>query len=159
MPEAAMDGVLATGTLALSALFFVLAGQFPHLAADPGGLALFPRVAAVLTGTASAAILVQALLRNAPRLRGRQWAPNSIADFLKNRRVELATFAFVALLPFAIQALGFVVAIFVFTAAVLAASRVRPLQLALTTILTTAGIYIAYAIVLGAVLPNGYLFQ
>ncbi len=154
-----MDIVTAAGALVMSTLFFALAGQFPQLAADPGGLALFPRMTAVLTGTASAAFLVQALLRTAPRLQARQRAPGSISGFLENRRVELATFAFVGLLPFAIQALGFMAAIFVFTAVVLAVSRVRLLPLALTTILTTAGIYVAYAILLGAVLPAGYLLQ
>jgi hypothetical protein len=98
-------------------------------------------------------------MRTTPLWRDWQAAPNSIAGLLRNRRPELVIFAFVGLLPFAIQALGFVAAIFLFTALVLVASRVRPIPLALTTILTTAGIYIAYAIMLGAVLPTGYLLQ
>lgn len=154
-----MDIAIASGALVMSVLFFINAGQFPELAADPGGLALFPRITAVLTGTASAAFLVQALLRSAPLWRDRQRTANSISSFVKDRRLELVTFAFVGLLPFAIQALGFVAAIFVFTALVLAVSRIRLLPLALTTILTTAGIYIAYAIILGAVLPTGYLMH
>jgi hypothetical protein len=154
-----MDVVIASGALAMSALFFVMAGQFPHLAADPGGLALFPRITAAVTGAASAAFLVQAVARTAPHWRDWQGTPEAISSFLKNRRLELVTFVLVGLLPFAIQALGFVPAIFIFAALVLAASRIRLLPLALTAILTTAGIYLAYAILLGAVLPTGYLLQ
>jgi hypothetical protein len=152
--------VIAAGALAMSALFFVLAGQFPKLAADPGGLALFPRIVAAVTGLASAAFFVQAVLRRAPLLSHTfRPASLSVAGLLDGRGVAVAIFAFVLLLPFAIQALGFVAAIFVFTTLVLAVSRVKLIPLALTTVLTTVAIYIAYAIILGAVLPSGYLLQ
>jgi hypothetical protein len=157
--EAAVDIVIAAAALAMSTLFYILAGDFPHLAADPGGLALFPRVVAVIAGVASAAFLVQAFLRRQPRAGARALLAMSLARALKERRLELMTFALVGLLPFAIQALGFNAAMFVFTALVLAAARVPLIPLAATTALTTAGIYVAYAIILGAHLPTSQLFD
>ena len=154
-----MELVIAAGALAMSALFFVLAGRFPELAADPGGLTLFPRIVAVLTGAASAAFLFQSLL---PRTAARQENGSAITSpvaWLRDRRLEVITFTLVGLLPFSIQWFGFIAAVCIFTALILMTSRVRWLPMLLTTLLTTAGIYIAYAIVLGAVLPVGRLWN
>ena len=143
----------------MSALFFVLAGRFPSLAADPGGLALFPRIVAVFTGLASAAFVIQVLRRRnvgRPQLEGTLRAAGA---WFAQRRVEVVSFAVVGLLPFAIQWIGFTAAIGVFTVLLLVISRVRPFPLALTALLTTVGVYVAYAIVLGAVLPAGQLWD
>jgi hypothetical protein len=75
------------------------------------------------------------------------------------RRVEVASFAVVGLLPFAIQWIGFIAAVGIFTVLMLVISRVRLLPLTITAVLTTAGIYVAYAVVLGAVLPSGQLWD
>jgi Tripartite tricarboxylate transporter TctB family len=150
--------VIVVGAFAMSILFFVLAGRFPSLAADPGGLSLFPRMVAVFTGLASAAFLAQAIRRIAdrPHLEG---TVHSAGKWLMQRRVEMASFAVVGLLPFAIQWLGFVAAVGIFTVLMLVISRVRLFPLTITALLTTAGIYVAYAIVLGAVLPNGQFWD
>lgn len=154
-----MELLIAAGALAMSALFFVLAGRFPSLAADPGGLSLFPRIVAAFTGLASAAFLIQAIRRRdayRPHVEG---ALHSVGTWLMYRRVEVASFALVGLLPFAIQWIGFIAAIGIFTVLMLVVSRVRLFPLTLTALLTTAGIYVAYAVVLGAILPNGELWE
>ena len=155
----AVELLIAAGALAMSALFFVLAGQFPSLAADPGGLSLFPRIVAAFTGLASAAFLIQAIRRRAAYRPHLAAALPSAGTWLRYRRVEVASFTLVGLLPFAIQWIGFVAAVGTFTVLLLVVSRVRLLPLTLTAFLTTAGIYVAYAVVLGAILPIGELWD
>jgi len=144
----------------MSALFFVLAGQFPVLLADPGGLSLFPRAVAVLTGLASAIFLIQSLRsRTASFTFLSSASRQSVERWLVTHHTAIASFVLVGLLPFAIQWLGFVAAIGLFTVLMLGVSRVRLVPLAMTAVLTTAGIYLAYAIVLGAILPAGKLWE
>jgi hypothetical protein len=143
----------------MSALFFVLAGSFPSLAADPGGLSLFPRIVAAFTGLASAAFLFQAIRRRSADRPHVEVTRHRAGKWLMRRRVEVASFAVVGLLPFAIQWIGFIAAVGIFTVLMLVISRVRLLPLTITAVLTTAGIYVAYAVVLGAVLPSGQLWD
>jgi hypothetical protein len=150
--------LIAVGALAMSALFFVLAGRFPSLAADPGGLALFPRIVAVFTGLASAAFVIQ-VIRRCTVGRPLEVTLRAAGAWFAQRRVEVVSFAVVGFLPFAIQWIGFTAAIGVFTVLLLVISRVRLFPLAITALLTTAGVYVAYAIVLGAVLPAGQLWD
>lgn len=154
-----METLIAAGVLAMSALFFALAGSFPELVADPGGLALFPRTVAVFAGAASAAFLIQVFLRRAPT--GYRWGATSgsASAWLRAHRVEVLSFALVGLLPFLIEWFGFVAAVGIFSVLILAVSGIRFLPLALTASLTTAGVYVGYAVVLGATLPRGSLWD
>jgi putative tricarboxylic transport membrane protein len=159
-----VDLVIAGAVLAMSTVFFVLAGDFPRIAADPGGLALFPRAVAAITGAASAVLMLQIALRRlrAPRpvVGGGAFDPAAhVGAFLRANGFALVTFLLVVLFPFAISAFGFVAAVALFSTLVLAASRLPPFVVAATAVLTTVGIYVAYALVLGAILPSGYLFQ
>ena len=146
-----MGRIIAVAALGLSVTFFFVAGSFPHLAADPGGPALFPRVTALITAAASIGVLLQ---------EANKWRLNGGARRLRFPRVshqQLLVFAAVAALPFAINYLGFVVGTFGFVLFVLVALGVRWVYAILASTVTAGALYIAYAIILGAVLPAGYL--
>lgn len=153
-----MDLLIAAVVLAVSTLFYVLAGDFPRMAADPGGLALFPRAVAAATGLASAAILVQGLIRRQIFPAGAGALLAGLPDAVRTHRLALVTFLLVLLFPFAITAFGFVAAVAIFSTLVLVASGLPMIKVAVTAVLTTVGIYVAYALILGAILPTGYLF-
>jgi len=146
-----MGIAIALVTLGLSITFFFVAGSFPHLAADPGGPALFPRVVAVITAAACIAVLFQEfahlrLIRGEVRLR-----------LPRVRREQLLVFGAVAALPFAIKYIGFVAATFGFALFVLKGLGIRWLNALLASVVTAGMLYVAYAVILGAILPAGQL--
>jgi len=148
-----MGSIIALLALGLSATFFYVAGSFPHLAADPGGPALFPRIAALITAAASIGVLIQEVGKR--RLLARENA--SMFQSVRFDREQFLVFGTVAALPFGIQYVGFVAATFGFALIILLGLRVRPVSAAIASSLTAAGLYVAYAIILGAVLPSGQL--
>ncbi len=154
-----VEALITVCVLGMCVAFFLLAGHFPELVADPGGLALFPRIVAVVTGAASLAFLIQLLVRRQLRSRNPAGLLHTTGTWVREHRQEILSFALVGALPFGISWLGFIPAIAVFTASLLLVFRVALIPLALTTVFTTAGIYAAYALALGAVLPVGRLWN
>ena len=152
--------IIAVAVLFMSVLFFGLSFEFPRLAADPGGPALYPRIVAVVTAIACVMYGVQYLLSRKPEPSAKEeskaisdWWSAAAAD-----KFKILSFAFVILLPALIQVIGFVPAIFLFVFALMALSGVGLIRSLITAALGCAGIYAGYAWALGAVLPKGFLF-
>jgi putative tricarboxylic transport membrane protein len=154
-----VEALIAACVLGMCIVFYLLAGHFPELVADPGGLALFPRIVAVVTGAASLAFLIQLLVRRQLQARKPARSFGAAGAWIRERRQEILSFALVGALPFGINWLGFIPAIAVFTASLLLVFRVTLIPLVLTTVFTAAGVYAAYALALGAVLPVGRLWN
>lgn len=153
-----MEMILLLGTLAASVVIAVLSTGLPQLAADPGGPGLFPLAAAVVTGAASAALIGQRLFFGAGAAsRDRvSVARHLLADMRANLR-PLGVVLLVLLFPLGIEWIGFTEAVLLFSFFTLFVSGKSLAMSALTSALIAAGIYIAYALILGAILPEGQL--
>ncbi|WP_316980398.1 tripartite tricarboxylate transporter TctB family protein [Shumkonia mesophila] len=153
--------IVALVAFSMSVVFFGITFEFPHLAADPGGPALYPRIVAVVTGFACALYGVQHLVTRKPvsPSKGRRgtaadWWSAAIAD-----KTKIFSFALVILLPAAIDVVGFAGATFLFVIILMMISGVNLVRSMITAVLSSAGVYAGYAWVLGAVLPKGFLFE
>lgn len=146
-----MGTIIALAALGLGITFFFVAGSFPHLAADPGGPALFPRIAALVTAAAAVGVVIQEA--------GRWWEAGRVGErrLSRVRHPKVLVFVAVAALPFAISYLGFVAGTFGFALFVLLGLGVRWIHAALASALTAGALYVAYVLILGAVLPAGQL--
>lgn len=58
------EWIVSVMTLIMSVTFFVTTFSFPRLAADPGGLSLFPRILCIVAAVFSLIMIAQLLLRN-----------------------------------------------------------------------------------------------
>jgi hypothetical protein len=151
--------ILLLATLAASVVVGVLSLGLPQLAADPGGPGLFPLVVATVTGTASAALVAHRLFVAAGTVQPQDHVAairRFIADTRKNAR-QLGVVLLVLAFPVGIEWIGFTVAVLLFSFLVVLVSGKGLGVAALSSVLITAAVYVAYAIVLGAVLPQGRL--
>jgi len=154
-----MELFLLLATLALSVAMGGFSLQLPQLAADPGGPSLFPLAAASITGLACVLLIGQRLFfatRPAGSFNFRDTVQNLVAQARQNSR-QLGTIVLVLAYPLGIDWLGFVAATLLFSFLVLVTSGKSLAIAIIASMLITAGIYVAYAIVLGAVLPQGQL--
>lgn len=154
-----MELFLLWVTLALSVAMGGLSFQLPQLAADPGGPSLFPLAAASITGLACVLLIGQRLFfatRAASSFNFRDTVQNLVTQARQNTR-QLGTIVLVLAYPLGIEWLGFIAATLLFSFLVLVTSGKRLVIATMASVLITVGIYIAYAIVLGAVLPQGEL--
>jgi len=159
-----MELFLLLATLALSVAMGGLSLQLPQLAADPGGPSLFPLAAAGVTGLACVLLIGQRLFFTAGPANSfnlRDTVQNLVAQARANSR-QLGVIVLVLAYPLGIDWFGFVAATFLFSFLVLLTSGKSFVIAIVVSLIITAGLYVAYAIVLGAVLPEGqllYLFS
>jgi hypothetical protein len=151
-----MEIFLLLMTLAFSVFVGKLSLGLPHLAADPGGPGLFPFAAACMTATACVLLLGQRVFREARVHKGHGSVGDWVGKACANRR-QLGIVLLVLLFPLAIEWLGFVIAVFAFSFLVILVSGKSLVVSVLASLLITGSIYVAYAIILGAVLPRGTL--
>lgn len=152
-----MTVFLAAIDLALSVGAFVLSADFQHLAGDPAGPAFFPRVVAAITGVACVLVIVQALQARRPGRATR--ASITPGAWAREHREQIVLFCLVFLLPVGIEFIGFVAAIFLFTYLTMLILRTKTVTALVASGAITAAIYVAYAVLLQAVLPVGSLFS
>lgn len=155
-----MEIIVLLGALVASIVVGVLSTGLPQLAADPGGPALFPLVAASITGVACALLIGQRLLARAgtTQSHGRSDTARRLFDNARTNIRQLIIVVLVLVFPFGIEWLGFNIAVLLFTFLVLLVSGKSFVVTALTSVFITAGVYVGYVVVLGAVLPHGRLF-
>ena len=152
-----MEIIVVLVMLAISVVAGVLALGLPHLAADPGGPALFPMIVVSVTGAACLLRLGQNYFE--PRLA----APDHIGAMrrlfthARDNIHQVGIVLLVMLFPLAIEWIGFVAAVLLFCFLVLLVSGKRFIVAAFASVAITACLYAAYALVLGAVLPEGEL--
>jgi len=154
-----MTVFLAAIALAMSVGAFVLAADFPHLSADPGGLALFPRIVAAVTGVASVLVIAQTLWARHAAGVATAHGPIRPAAWVREHKDQILLFGLVFLLPIGIETIGFNAAVFIFTYLTMLVLRTKAFTAIVASVAITAAIYIAYAVLLQAVLPAGSLFS
>lgn len=154
-----MEYFLLVITLAVSVGIGILASGLPQLAADPGGPSLFPLACATLTGVACVLRLGQLMLVRGSAAKGPAQRPLGarLLDCARTNARQLGVVLLVLLFPLAIEYIGFNVAVFAFTFLVLFVSGKSLKVSIITSALITAGVYLAFAKLLGAVLPQGLL--
>lgn len=152
-----MTVFLAAIGLALSVGAFVLSADFQHLAGDPAGPAFFPRVVAAITGIACALVIGQALWAHRSGRTAR--APMAPGAWARENREQILLFCLVFLLPVGIEFIGFIAAIFLFIYLTMLILRTKAATAIVASGAITAAIYVAYAVLLQAVLPVGSLFS
>ncbi|WP_046868146.1 tripartite tricarboxylate transporter TctB family protein [Microvirga massiliensis] len=151
-----MQYVIPLVAVTFGAVFFVQSFSFPHLMADPGGPALFPRIVAAGAVIGGMALLVQAFLQRAPAIA----RAGVRSEFRwRERSSEIAIFLLVLILPIGVNYLGFNAYLFIFMAIGLRISGIGTSKSIIISALSTVGIYVAYSKVLGAILPSGILFS
>jgi hypothetical protein len=154
-----MEMILLVATLAASAVIGVVSLQLPQLAADPGGPGLFPLAMAVMTGGACVLLIGQKLLAPAQgsAAAGRAGTAQRIRETVTANARQLGVIVLVLVFPLGIEWIGFTPAVLLFTFLTLWVSGKSLLTTGVTSALITAGVYVAYVLVLGAVLPQGEL--
>ena len=154
-----MEMFILLATLALSVGIGWLSRGLPQLAADPGGPGLFPLAAASMTGFACLLLIGQRVFIEVRGAR-KQTAHGSARNFLANVRANARPWSVVLLVlifPVGIDWIGFVAAVLLFSFFVLLVSGKGLVVASIASVLITASVYVAYAMVLGAVLPQGQL--
>ena len=154
-----MEMFLLVATLALSVGIGWMSRSLPQLAADPGGPGLFPFAAACVTGVACLLLMGQRLFAEV-RVARTQTARAMVSNAFAQSRAKARQWGVVLLVlvfPLMIDWIGFVAAVFLFGFSTLLVSGKQLATAALASVLITAGVYVAYAMILGAVLPRGQL--
>lgn len=105
--------IVAVTSLAISLLFFIETFSFPHVNADPGGLALFPRLFSIMT--AIPAIILVARFKNQVLMQKNNAQEKTIVakeSLLKNK--TFVVFLLSVLFPAFLSFLGFLPACILF---------------------------------------------
>jgi hypothetical protein len=152
-----MDIILTLGTLAFCVAMGVLALQLPQLAADPGGPAIFPLAMAVMTGGACLILLWQRWRAARSERAASEPMANALLASAREHTRPLGVIVLVLAFPFAIEWIGFTPAVLLFTFLIMLVSGKSLLATTVASVLMTVGVYVAYVVVLGAVLPRGEL--
>jgi len=142
----------------LSVIFFTLSFRFTHLTSDPGGPALIPQVAAVVTASGCVLYFVSVLLaRNMTVREHLAGLGKGIAKTFTRIR-ELLAFVLIVLMPLGLEYLGFAPGTFVFVICLMMISGIKFSKAVVASVAIAAAIYVGYTYVLGAVLPSGIFF-
>jgi putative tricarboxylic transport membrane protein len=155
------EWIISASALATSIIFFVITFSFPTTSADPGGLALFPRMAALLTGISSALFLVK--LATGPRpldailqsLRRLLLFFKGMGDEAKNLRRSVFVFAVSIFYPVAILKIGFLLASFAFSFILVRTYRGGMIPAFILSLCLALAMNVFFVSLLGATVPSG----
>ncbi len=145
-------------TLVVSGIFFALTFGFPHLAADPAGMALFPRIAGATAGLAAGVILVRGLLRSGARSaepgQSADAPPSFWLEQLARSRVT-RVIALSIVYPWFIIKGGFLIATTIYVFVLMRLFQTRAIMAVPYALTVAAGLYIVFVYVLEAYVPPG----
>jgi hypothetical protein len=145
-------------TLVVSSVFFALTFGFPHISADPGGMALFPRLASGAAGLAAALILARGLLQSGVRSAEPGWstqAPFSLRLKRVARQRTTRAIALSVVYPWFIIKIGFVIATTIYVFLLMKLFQTRAIAAVLYALTVAVGLYIVFVHVLEAYVPPG----
>jgi hypothetical protein len=154
------EWVIGLFGLVASIVFFLISFSFPEVSADPGGLALFPRIAAVLTGVSSAGLLASLVMRG-----GSAAALQTVARFFVNWRESSSEgfeirrttiiLALCALYPLIVLKFGFFLGSLVFSFVLVLFYRGTMVQAAILSLVLAVALQLFFATLLGVFVPPG----
>ena len=147
----------------VSVVFFVKTFSFPKSAADPGGLALFPRVFCIITLIAAISITVQMLKRSSSSTALLESIKRLFISFKKgandessiSNRLTSYIFVFTILYPLLIVRAGFLMSTIAYTFVLMKLFRTNSLVSLLFSSILGIGLYLLFAQILNVfVLPG-----
>lgn len=142
-----LDLFLGILSIVLLVIVFVLSASFPEPHEAQLGAAVFPRIIALVLAVVGVYILVRAMGKKS----------NAAVDINNAQKVFL-TFFILLLYGLFLKKVGFVILTPVFIAALLFLMKFSNVVTnLLTSILTTAGIYLIFKVLLSVPLPEGIL--
>lgn len=142
-----LDLFLGILSIVLLTIVFVLSASFPKPHEAQLGAAVFPRIVALVLAVVGVYILVRAMGKK-----------SDAAVDINNAQKVLLTFFILLLYGLFLKKVGFVILTPVFIAALLFLMKFSNVVTnLLTSILTTAGIYIIFKVLLSVPLPEGIL--
>ena len=153
--------IIGTSALVASITFFVISFSFPTVTADPGGLALFPRMAAILTGISSTLFLIKLAAEH------RTFAPvvRTLNRFFilllgagteaRDLRRSIFVFALSATYPIAILKVGFLLASFAFSFILVLTYRGKIIAALILSLCLAIGLNVFFVSLLGVTVPSG----
>lgn len=143
--------VVAFVSLAISLLFFVQTFSFPQVSADPGGLALFPRVFSILTVIPAVILIINYIKQK--RNMGTKVALTQLS-ISKNKNIQV--FSLTLLFPAVMALIGFlpVSVIFVFLLVKILGGKTKGAFFFSVTL--SAILFYVFGILVGVRLPRGF---
>lgn len=155
------EWVIGLFGLVASVVFFAISFSFPEVSADPGGLALFPRIAAVLTGVSCAGLLAGLAMRGGSASAALQtvsrffvnWRESSPGGFEVRRTTIVLTLC--ALYPLLVLKVGFFLGSLVFSFVLVLFYRGTLAQAAILSLVLAVVLQMFFVTLLGVFVPPG----
>jgi putative tricarboxylic transport membrane protein len=153
-------------SLLVSVIFFIITFSFPQINADPGGLALFPRVFCVFTGGGSL-LLVISLLKHPTSRAGvtealgkfrAVWRKDAFDRASSLTRLTTYIFVLSVIYPAVIVLIGFLTATIAYIFFLMKLLRTKTLISLAYSVILGGGLYFIFATILEVYLPVGILF-
>jgi len=154
-----MESLTILLSIAFSAMIGFLALSLPELMADPGGPKLFPLTVSIMILSSCFLLVLQRLILNRGHIRISKGyiKPTVLIRLIRKYATQGCVIILVFLFPLAIQWIGFMPAILIFSFTTMFVSGKSLFASLIAAIAITVSTYIAYVVVLGAVLPKGEL--
>lgn len=155
------EWVIGLFGLVASVVFFAISFSFPVVSADPGGLALFPRIAALLTGVSCAGLLAGLAMRSGSAAAAVHtvrrffvnWRENS-PDGFEIRRTTIVL-ALCALYPLIVLKIGFFLGSLAFSFVLVLFYRGTLAQAAILSLVLAVVLQMFFVTLLGVFVPPG----
>lgn len=161
------EWAVALLTFSVSLIFFVQTFSFPVINADPGGLALFPRVFSLFTGSGALLLMISLFKNNG----GFSFVLDSLSklsmvwrkDALDEESILIRNTVYAFLLcliyPALIITIGFLPSTIIFIFLIMRVLGSKVLNSTLFSVALGGGLYYIFAIVIGVYLPTGKLWE
>ena len=155
------EWVIGLFGLVASVVFFAISFSFPVVSADPGGLALFPRIAAVLTGVSCAGLLASLAMRRGSAAAALQTVARFFVTLRESspggfevRRTTIVL-ALCALYPLIVLKFGFFLGSLVFSFVLVLFYRGNLVQAAILSLVLAVVLQMFFVTLLGVFVPPG----
>lgn len=161
------EWTVALFTLIVSLVFFVQTFTFPHVNADPGGLALFPRIFSIFAGL-SALFLMISLLKRSPKISYPCVSLNKLTTLCKKNtlnttpvlvRNTIYSIMLCLIFPALMVMIGFLLSTIIFVFLLMKILGSRLLHSILYSVLLGGSLYYIFSVIIGVYLPMGQLWE
>lgn len=148
------EWVVCILTLLVSGVFFTLTFSFPQLAADPAGMALFPRIASGFAALAAGAIMVRRLFRPAaPDMPANEPFFIWLRQLCRERPTRMIALS--VIYPWFIIKIGFLIATAIYVFLLMRLFQARAVIAVPYAVVVASGIYVVFVYILEAYVPPG----
>lgn len=161
------EWIISLFAFIVSLVFFVQTFTFPHVNADPGGLALFPRVFSIFTGL-SALFLMISLSKHTAENPHRYVSLNNLRTLCKKftsgitpllMRNTFYSIILCLIFPALIVMIGFLSSTIIFVFVLMKILGSKLLNSTLYSVLLGGSLYYIFAVIIGVYLPAGRFWE